>query len=70
MENNKSWTDESSVSFTKLVNVVPADKCVILKQDGSWEIVDCTQPKYVVCKRGERTPELLTRYLNKPFINY
>ena len=53
MENTDKWTDDSPASFKKL-SVIPSDKCVIMKQDGSWDVVDCTQAKYVVCKRGKK----------------
>ena len=54
MENTEKWTDESPASFKKTTTTIPSDKCVILKQDGSWDVVDCTQSKHVLCKRGIR----------------
>ena len=59
MESTGNWTDESRVSFSKIASAISSDKCVILKQDGSWDMVDCTQPKRVVCKRGTKLLHLI-----------
>ena len=52
MESNQRWTDDSLLSFNKIGSIIPSDKCVVLKQDGSWDVVDCTEPKHILCKRG------------------
>ena len=54
MGNTEKWTDESPVSFSKTAAVISTSECVILKQDDSWDVVDCTQRKHVLCKRSKR----------------
>ena len=53
MGDSEKFTDGSPVSFNKAsIQPLPADKCVVLKKDKTWEITDCNQPKFFVCKRG------------------
>jgi hypothetical protein len=53
MASVETWTDESRLSFTNITNTVPSNKCVVLKRDGLWAIVDCAEAKHVLCKRGK-----------------
>ena len=52
MKETETWTDGATVKDNLLAESLPENKCVVLKSNGSWIIVDCEEPKFFVCMRG------------------
>ncbi len=61
MDDTEMWTDGTVVKFNPLADPLPADKCVVLQANREWVIVDCEEPKFVVCKRGWLLNEIIIR---------
>ncbi|XP_028392900.1 uncharacterized protein LOC114517402 [Dendronephthya gigantea] len=54
MGDKNTWTDGTTLGVDLFTDpTLPADKCVILKENKKLTSVDCNEPKFVVCKRGK-----------------
>ena len=52
MGDTATWTGGVPVTTNLLTQPLPADKCVVLKANREWGMVDCEEPKFFVCVRG------------------
>ena len=55
MGDTATWTGGVPVTTNLLTQPLPADKCVVLKANREWGMVDCEEPKFFVCVRGAQT---------------